>query len=294
MAQRDKNGGSQAPGEAGFEGRDLLIGRPEPSAPDGKVDAGSGTPAPRASSERAEADDNLSREVLTGLAEIQAELKSLKATSESEHKAAGALARDVAALRQSVEEARGAPAEAAELAAGRDGEAAAAARVLSEGEAALTAQGEALDRRLEETDRRAETAARALDEMNEAAKGFAKRLGFLSDSISRELANRRRRRWMAGLALTAVAMAAFPLGALVQRETFFLTLGDPRHEWNAFVIERYAPLFAACASKAWTTRKDVNCVLTVNAFLPVAVPLAPNIGLADGPTEGLFNPETKR
>ena len=275
MARRDRKGGNRDSGEAGFEGRDLLIGRPEPPASGGKGDADSGTTVPQASSEMADADNNPSREVLTRLVAIQTELKSLNATSESERKAADALARDVAALRSAMEKALVVLAGASELAEGRDGEAAAAARVLTEGVAALKAQGEALDRRVVETGERAETAARLINEMIEAAEGLRKRLVSISDSISQEFANRRRRRWMVGLALTAVAIVAFPLGALVQRETFFFTLGNPRHEWNAYFVEHYAPRLSACASEAWAIRKRIRCRMEVGPSLPVPVTVYP-------------------
>ena len=275
MARRDKKGGNRTPGEEGFEGRDLLIGRPEPPGASGKADAGSGTSAPQTTTRTADADDNLRREVLARLAAIQTELKSLKTAPESECKAAGALARDVAALRPAMEKALVVLAEASELAEGRDGEAAAAARVLTEGVAALRAQGEALDRRAVETGERAETAAGALNKMTEAAEGLRERLVAISDSIESEFANRRRRRWMVGLALAAVAIVAFPLGALVQRETFFLALGNPRHEWNAYFVEHYAPTLSACASEAWAIRKRIRCWMEVGPSLPVPVTVYP-------------------
>lgn len=294
MARRGSSGGNRNPGEEGFEGRDLLIGRPEPPAASGKPDGGSDTSAPQSTTRAADADDDLSRQILARLAEIQTELNSLKTTTESERKAVAALAREVAALRQAVEDARGVLAEAAELVAGRDGEAAAAARVLTEGEAALTAHGDALDRRLDETGQRVETAREVLEKMIQAAEGLAERLGFLSASISREFASRRRRRWMAGLALTAVAMAAFPLGALVQRETFFLTLGDPRHEWNAYFVEHYAQRLSACASEAWAISKRIRCGLVVGPSLPVPVTVYPGIRPGVPPAEASADSSAKR
>lgn len=275
MARRDRSGGNRNPDEADFEGRDLLIGRPEPPAASGKPDGGSSTSAPQSPPRTADADDDLSRKVLTRLAEIQAELKSLKAESQAERRAAAGRARDVAALGPAMDKARGVLAEATELIAGRDGEAAAAARVLTEGEAAFKARDEALDRRMGETREQAETARAVLEKMIEAAEGLLKRLVAVSNVISREFANRRRRRWLTGLALAAVAMVSFPLGALVQRETFFLTLGDPRHEWNAYFIERYAKTLSECASEAWALRKRLNCGLVVGPSLPVPVTVYP-------------------
>lgn len=285
MAQRNRSRGNRGSGEAGFEGRDLLIGRPEPPAASDEPDGGSGTPAPQSTTRTADADDDLSRKVLTRLAEIQTGIDSLKAASEAERKEAAARARDVAALGRAVDEERGVLAEATELIAGRDGEAAAAARVLTEGEAAFKARDEALDRRMGETREQAETARQVLEKMSKAAEGLLERLLAVSNVISREFANRRRRRWLTGLALAAVAMTAFPLGALVQRETFFLTLGDPRHEWNAYFIERYAKTLSECASEAWALRKRLDCGLVVGPSLPVPVTVYPGSKPGVPPTD---------
>ena len=77
------------------------------------------------------------------------------------HGSAEALARKTAALTQAVANARGALAEAAELALRRDG-AAEAARALAGAAAALKTQGEALDQRIHATDRQSAVGTRRL------------------------------------------------------------------------------------------------------------------------------------
>ena len=293
MARRDEDGRRGSPRNEGFEGRDLLIGRPEPAAASGEADDGRGTKPPRAPSPTAGADDR-HRENLARLAAIETQIKSLKTLMEAGREADRVLAREVAALGKGEEKSRGVLAAVVELAEEREAEAAAAARVLDEGVARLTEQGEGLERRLDETSRQAETVAGALGEMNEAAGRFTKRLDSLSGTISREIRDRRLSRSVRALALAATVVVSITLGAFVQRETFFLTLGDPRHEWNAYVIERYAPTLAACASEAWRTQISIRCVMTVNASLPVTVPLDTGKKLKDASTEGVFDPEAER
>ena len=168
------------------------------------------------------------------------------------------------------------------------------ARVYTEGVAALTKQGELLDRRLDSTGQQAQSAAQVLNEMTQAAESLNNRLGSLAESIPREIRDRRWRRWLRNLTLATAAIVMFTLGALAQRETFIFTLGSTRHEWNAFVIERYAPMLAACASKAWTDRTPIRCVMSVDPSVPVAVPLDPTIELKDVSPEGLYDPEAER
>ena len=83
------------------------------------------------------------------------------------------------------------------------------------------------------------------------------------------------------------------LGAVLQRETDVVSFGDPRHEWNDYVVEHYAPLLGICASKAQLEIETVRCRVHVDPPLDVAIPLYPGI-LATAPSEGEFDPTTDR
>ena len=72
----------------------------------------------------------------------------LQASAGPGHDTSEALARETAALTQAIENARGILAKAAELAARRDGQESAGAKMLAEGAAALKTHGEALDKPL--------------------------------------------------------------------------------------------------------------------------------------------------
>ena len=291
MAPGDTKRASEGPAEEGFEGRDLLVGLPEErTATVGKA-AGSGTKPARAASRVTGPHDDADGENRE-TKRASAARESLEAAADSVHEAAGTLDGATSKLMTGIEAAQGVLAGAAELAAGRDGEAAAAARVLNEGVAELRAQGEALDGRLGTTGEQAQTIAEGLDKMTRAAEAFTSRLGFLSESISREIRDRRGRRRLVGLSLVAGAIAAFTLGGFVQRQTFVFTYGDARHEWNAFVVQHVAPQLAACASKAWLVHKPINCAVVIDSALPVTVPIFPDMRMRDPIPESAF--EAKR
>ncbi len=139
-----------------------------------------------------------------------------------EHETAEALARETAALTEAVEDARGALAKAAELAARRDGQAAAGARALAEGAAALKAQGEALDKRLhatgrlaEATARQSEVSAQGIAEMNRTARLLESNLRVHAENMTRFNNMQRWRFWLTGLAIAAASFGFFALGALL-------------------------------------------------------------------------------
>ena len=294
MAKRDAGGGgSSDPDNEGFEGRDLLIGRPEPAAASGEADAGHSTKPPRAPSPTADVDDR-HRESLARFAAIETQIKSLKALMESGREADRALAREVAALGKGEERSRGVLAAVVELAEEREAEAAAAARVLDEGAARLTEQGEGLERRLDETREQAETVAGALNKMSEAAGRFTTRLDSLSGTISREIRDRRVRRSVKALGLAATVVVSITLGALVQRETFFLTLGDPRHEWNAHVVEHYGVPLSTCATRARHEQRAMRCLVLVGPSPSVTIPLYAGRTLGPASAKGALDPGAGR
>ena len=210
-----------------------------------------------------------------------------------EHETAEALARETAALTQAVEDARAALAKAAELAARRNG-AEAAARVLAEGAAALKAQGEALDKRLRATGRQAAAAAEGMAEMKQAATVLDSSLRVHTENMSRMTERLRWRLWLTGLAIGAASFVFFALGAVLQRETDVVSFGDPRHEWNEFVAEHYAPTLAVCASKARQHDQAIRCQMYVDPSRELTVPLYPDVTLTEVPPEEDFDTTTDR
>ena len=140
MAPKGERRGGPESGDDDFEGRDLLVGRPE--GVEGRPTAGAAQAPPAALSAQPGAHDDAIREILATVQPTAARIDALQDAPGPEHETAGALARQTAALTQAVEDARGALAKAAELAARRDGQASAGARALAEGAVALKSQGE--------------------------------------------------------------------------------------------------------------------------------------------------------
>ena len=224
MAPQDGRRGGPESGEDDFEGRDLLVGRPEGAA----VDRPSAGAAPAAISPQPGAHDDAIREILETVRAPAARIDALEGTPGPEHETAEALARETAALTEAVEDARGALAKAAQLAARRDG-AAEAARVLAEGVAALKVQGEALDKSLHATGRLAEATARqakengwqsevsaqGIAEMNRTARLLESNLRVHAENMTRFNNMQRWRFWLTGLAIAAASFGFFALGALL-------------------------------------------------------------------------------
>ena len=227
MAPEGGRRGGRESGEDGFEGRDLLVGRPE--GVEGRPTAGAGKTSPAATSRQPDAHDDAIREILETVRATAARIDALQDAPAPEHEKTEALARETAALTQAVEDARGALAKAVELAARRDG-AAEAARVLAEGVApGLKKQGEALDKRLratgtqtEATGRQAkengwqaEIAAQGIAEMNRTARVLESSLRVHAEYMTRFDNMQRLRFWLTGLAIAAASFGFFALGALL-------------------------------------------------------------------------------
>ena len=291
MAPEEERRDGPESAEGDFDGRDLLVGRPEGA--EGRPAAGaSGTPQ-AATSPQPGAHDDAIREILETVRTTADRIDALQEAPGPEHETADALARETAALMQAVEDARGALTKAAELAARRDG-AAEAARVLSEGVAALKAQGEALDKRLRATGRQAEAAAQGMAEMKQTATALESSLRIHAENMFRINQNQRWRPWLTGLAIAAASFVFFALGAVLQREASVVSFGDPRHEWNDFVAEHYAPTLAACASEARTDNVIIGCRLRIHPSLDVTIPLYPDVVLTDVPPEEHPDPTADR
>lgn len=289
LASKEKVSRNAQSGKGGFDGRDLLVGRPERGQ--GRPAAGTAESAAGAKSPQLVSPDDATAKILTTVKALSARIDALLEAPAPEYETAGALARETAALTQAVGDARAVLADAAELAAGRDG-AAEAARVLAQGVAMLKAQGEALDQRLHATGQQAnqtgwqaETVAQGIKEVMPTVEALRSSLRIHTENMSRTNRNQRWRPWLKGLAIGAASFVFFALGAVLQREAGVMSFGDPRHEWNDFVAEHYAPTLAACASEARTGNVIIGCRILIPPSLAVIIPLYPDITLTDVPPE---------
>ena len=298
MAPDQKRSGRES-GEDALDGRDLLVGRPEgaergPPAATGKTAPTPPTPTPPpATSPQPAAHDDAIQEILETVRATAARIEALKNAYVPRQETAETLARETVALTQAVTGARGALARAAELAARRDG-AAEAARALAGAAAALKTQGEALDQRIRATDRQSAVAAHSLEDMNQSATALNDQLRTLGNDLLRISDRLRWRHWRFGLAVAAASFIFFALGAVLQREADVMSFGDPRHAWNDFVAEHYAPTLAACASEARTGNVIIGCRIRIHPSLAVTIPLYPDITLTDVPPEEQDDPEVEQ
>ena len=73
-----------------------------------------------------------------------------------------------------------------------------------------------------------------------------------------------------------------------------MSFGNPRHEWNEFVAERYAPTLAACASKARLHDQTIRCQLHVDPARELTVPFYPDVTLEEVPPEEDVDPTADR
>ena len=279
-------------GKDDFEGRDLLVGRPEGA--EGRPAAGVAPTPPAATSLQPGAHDDAIREILETVRATAARIEALQAAPGPAHEPAEALARETAALTQAVEDARGALAKAAELAARRDGQDSAKAGALAEAAAALKTQGEALDQRLRATGRQAKAAAQGIEDLKQTAAALESSLRIHAENLSRVAESPRWQQWRFGLGIAAASFVFFLLGAVLQREAGVVSFGDPRDAWNQFVAEHYAPTIAACASEARTDNVIIGCRLRIHPSLDVTIPLYPDVFLTDVPPEEQGDPPAER
>ena len=290
-------------GEDALDGRDLLVGRPEgaergPPAATGKTvpTPPTPTPPPATSPQPAAQDDGRDgaiAEILKTVRATAARIDALQDETGPAHDTAETLARETAALTQAITGARGALAKAAELAARRDG-AAESARALTGAAAALNKEGEALDQRIRATDRQSAVAAHSMEDLNQSATALNDQLRTLGNDLLRISDRLRWRHWRFGLAVAAASFIFFALGAVLQREADVMSFGDPRHAWNDFVAEHYAPTLAACASEARTGNLIIGCRIRIYPSLAVTIPLYPDITLTDVPPEEQDDPEAEQ
>ena len=290
MAPGEERRGGPESGEDSFDGRDLLVGRPEGA--EARSTTGAAGSPPAATSPQPGTHDDAIQEILETVRVTAARIDAIRDAPGPDHEAAEALARGTAALTQAVDDARGTLSKAAELTARRDGQGSAGARAPAEGAAALRTQGEALDKRLRATGRQAQAAADGMAEMKQAATVLDSRLRTLAEDILRNVDRLRRRPWLIGLAIGAASFVFFVLGAVLQRETDVVSFGDPRHEWNEHVVERYAPTLAACASRARLHEQAIRCYLHIDPSWDMTVPLYPDVNLEKVPPDE--DPEAER
>ncbi len=290
MAPEERRSGPKS-GKDAFDGRDLLVGRPEGAA--GRpADAVEKAPA-AAPSPQPDAHDNAIAEILATVRATASRIDALQDARLPKHDTAKELVRETAALAQAVANARRALAKAAELAAGRDG-AAETARALAGAAAALKTQGEALDQRIHATDRQSAVAAHSLEDMIQSATALGDQLRSLRNDLSRISGRLRWRHWRFGLAVAAAAFVFFVLGAVLQREANVMSFGDPRYAWNDFVAEHYSPTLAACTSRARQLDEFVRCQMHVGPTPELTVPLYPDVGVTKVPPEEEFDGTTDR
>ena len=291
MAPEERRGGPES-GKGDFDGRDLLVGRPEGA--EGRPSAGATGKPQGATSPQPGAHDEAIREILETVRATAARIDALQETPGPEHETAEALARETAALTQAVEDAHGALAKAAELAARRDGQASADARALAEAAASLKTQGESLDKRLRATGRQAEVAAQGMEDMKQTAMALDSRLRTLGEDLLRIADRLRWRQWRFGLAVAAASFVFFVVGAVLQRETDVVSFGDPRQEWNGYVAEHYAPTLATCTSKARQHDQIIRCLVHVGPARGWTVPLYPDVNLEKVPPDEIPDLEAER
>ena len=291
MVSEDETRPGANSGGDGFDGRDLLMGRPEegkgrPAA--GVANSPPDTTPPHPAVQQPAANDEAIAEILETVRATAVRIDTLRDEPGTGHETAEALARETAALTQAVTDARGALAKAAELAARRDG-AAETARTLAGVAAALKTQGEALDQRIRATDRQSAAAAHSMQDMNQSATALGDQLRSLRNDLSRIAERLRWRYWRFGPAVAGAAFVFFALGAVLQREADVMSFGDPRLAWNDFVAEHYAPSLAICASKARLDERTIRCGLDIDPSLDVTVPFYPGT-LTKVSSEGEFDP----
>ena len=295
MAERSRRGGGRRSGASELEGRDLLVGRSEQAADPGEAARSGRGSSATAGAEADAAQDATLAQILDRLRVMKARLDVLQAAPEASDEATVALKRAQAQLDQAVQEARGQLAAAAVPDAKRAQEVATAAKLLVDGAAALKEQAGAVERRLEASREHETNVKQVVDALEERSGRLDSGVGALERELERRTASRRRRAALAGGVLVATAAVAFVGGAVVQRETGFATLGDPRHAWNAHVVARYAPHLAACASKARVDDMVVRCVVRFEPGLAVTAPVYPGRQLkrvASGEEDDEYLPAT--
>ena len=290
MAPEERRGGPES-GKGELDGRDLLVGRPEGA--EGRAAVSAAETEQATVSPQPGAHDDAIREILETVRATATRIDALQEAPGPEHETAEALARETAALTQAVEDARGALAKAAELAAQQHGQATAGAQELAKSVDALRAQGEALDKRIratgtqaqanarqaKETTGQAEAAAQGIAEMKEAAAALDSRLRTHAEEVLRAAQRQRWRPWLTGLGIGAASFVFFVLGAVLQRETDVVSFDDPRQEWNEYVEEYYTPTLAACTSRARHHDRIIRCLVHVGPARGWTVPLYPDVNL---------------
>ena len=299
MAPGDGTRRSPASGQGDFDGRDLLVGRPEgavedrPAAEAADVPPATPTPQPEEPSPQPAAHDDAIAEILATVRATAARIDALQDEPGPGHETAEALGpRDGGADPGGRRRARRArQGGGISLAPGRDGgDSARPGRAA----AALKTQGEALDQRIHATDRQSAVAAHSLEDMNQSATALGDQLRSLRNDLLRISHSLRWRHWRFGLAVAGAAFVFFAVGAMLQREANIMSFGDPRYAWNDFVAEHYAPTLAACTSRARQLDASVRCQMHVGPTPELTVPLYPDVGLTKVPPEEEFDGTTDR
>ena len=290
MGSEDGRGGRGSASDA-FDGRDLLVGRPQGA--EGRPGAGTDQSPTAATSSQAGAHDEGTREILQTVRAMAAKIDALLSAIGPESETAQALKREIATLMQSVEDTRGSLAGTAKLAARREAKASSEARVLTEGVAALKKENTALGTRIGEAHQLAHKVIAQMHtailegqavydskiDLQETAKGMdntlrahAESLGVHAENMLRINRNHRLRPLRTGLAIGVASFVFFVLGAVLQVEVDVLSLGDRYHEWNDHVLEHYAPTLADCAMRATSAEKAGTCRIDIEPVPEITIP----------------------
>ena len=277
MAEKDgrRSGRRTEPRRDGFQDRDLLVGRQQGASASGQTDATGHGQSPKAGGELPATPDETLAHMLATLRRMKARLDVLQASPEASDEATVTLKRAEAQLNKAVQDARGALAAAAAPDAKRRHEEAVSAALLTDGAQALKDRAGEIERRLEQSRERETALDGAVAKLVQAADDLRRSLGSLQSELDRREAGRRRRRWLAGGGVAVAVAVSLVVGAMVQRETGVLTLGDPRHAWIAYAARHYAPRLAACASRARLDNEAYRCTVHVEPPRTVTIPFFP-------------------
>ena len=254
-----------------FEGRDLLLGRPEGASRSPQaVSSRSTEELIRTAGELRQAVE----ELRSAIRERDEELQILATAQAAQRRPDEALLREILDTLQTLR-APTDPALAEDTAHVRElGEhvlaAHRAADAATEAVVALRTQTVVAREAFEETARRVGTDVAGL---REASAKYERAARATAEDVLRRLRSLRRwRPWLAVPGAVVTTAGVLFLGALAQQE--FGVVTGLRHEWNAYVAERYASQIAVCAAKAKLDNEAVTCRLNVVPPADVAVPPA--------------------
>ena len=84
------------------------------------------------------------------------------------------------------------------------------------------------------------------------------------------------------------------MGAVLQRETDFVSFGDPRDAWSDHVEKHFTPTLAACASKVRLHAEPVLCSMIIDPLPGLTVPYYPGVILTERSLQGPSEPSAEQ